>query len=247
MDTANLVAENVVDNMNSTAPPTCLGQISVGPPQNEAHVPEEPVIEDNEADYSSLDEVFLLPRPPRPTTKPMSTLKVSCPEPSILAPGRHKIENRNEALNVPFTQVSDSIRCSLDQAEKTKGGPKRVLAKLTAIARTQAKKEIGDGFNSDEESPNSHEDLLECIRRMMVVEAVIRESSAKLPKNKKGKGAHKLRMLSSIPHGGLLNMKGGPDESVPLMEDLNIQEYSNETYWRFAPYLEDVCCTLKAT
>ena len=40
-------------------------------------------------------------------------------------------------------------------------------------------------------------------------------------------------------------MEGAPSEGTPAIEHLDIQEYSNHTYWRFAPYLEAVCCPLK--
>jgi hypothetical protein len=45
-----------------------------------------------------------------------------------------------------------------------------------------------------------------------------------------------------IPPGGILVTSGVPDESVPTMEGLRIEQYSNDTYWKFAPYLELVRC-----
>jgi hypothetical protein len=217
-----------VNNANSPVPPTRPGQNSVGPPQNEA-------------DSSSLDEMFY--SSPRPRTKPTAIPQFRN-DPSRLAAGQRTIENRKEGLAVPFTLVSDAIRGSLDNAEKAKGGAKKILAKLMQIAHREAMNEVGDVFDSDAEgNPNSSdENLLECIRRVMVVEAVIHESSSN-----KGKGARKKRRLSSVPPGGALSIKGRPGESIPAMEQLNIREYSNQAYWRFAPYLEAVRCTVNPT
>ena len=204
-------------------------------------MPGRPVLEDKEADCSSLDEIFFMSplRRAKPTSKPKPTH-----DPSLLADGRHLIERRNEALTVPFTQVSDAICRSLEDAEKTEGGPRRVLAKITSIAHQEAVKGVAAVFNPDaEENPN--ENLLECIRRVMVLEAVIHKSHSKGPMDKKGKG--KVHELSPIPLRGTLKMKGGPGESIPAREQLDIQEYSNQAYWRFAPYLESVRCTLKPT
>ena len=252
MGTIKQVTEDLmamVDNTNPAAPPTRLDQISmisIGQPQNDAHTPEQPVLEDDEAYYSSLDEMFL--EPPRPRAKRTSKPKpTSNNDPSLLAAGCRVIETHNEALSVPFTQIRDEICHSLENAEKTKGGPKKVLAKLTAIAHGEAIKNVAAVFGSDveEENPDSSdESLLECIRRMMVVEAAINKASSK---GRKGKGAQNAHSFSSIPPGGALNMKGEPGESIPAVDQLKIQEYSNKAYWRFAPYLEAVRCTYKST
>ena len=245
MGTATQVIKDLmpmVDNTNPAAPPMRLDQISGGQPQNEAHTPEQPVLEDNEADESSLDEMFFVS--PRPRAKRTSKPK-SDNDPSLLAAGYCVIKARNEALSVPFTQISDAIRHSLEDVEKTKGGPKKVLAKLRAIAHEEATKKVAHVFDSDvEENPDdSDESLLECIRRMMMVEAVINKAGSKGPKKK---GAQNARKFSSIPPGGTLNMKGGPGESTLVMDQLKIQEYSNKAYWRFAPYLEAVRCILNS-
>ena len=80
-----------------------------------------------------------------------------------------------------------------------------------------------------------------------IPESVIQESIFKKPMDKKGKGAQKVCILGSIPPGGMLNTKIRPGKSAPAMEHLDIQEFSNHMYWRFAPYLEEVCCTVNLT
>jgi hypothetical protein len=47
---------------------------------------------------------------------------------------------------------------------------------------------------------------------------------------------------TQIPLGGLLGTICVPGKPVPTMEELRIEQYSNTMYWRFAPYLELVCC-----
>ena len=241
MGTTSHVAEGLVamvDNMNS-APP----ENSVCPPQKQADIPERLAHEDNDADYSSLDEILHVS--PRVKAKPPS-MPIPKNDPSRLAAGRCFIENRDEALTVPFTQVSDAIHRSLENAEKAKGGPRKVLAKLREVANGQALQAVKDLFDSDvEEIPNGcDENLLECIRRVMMVEATIREASLEGPMEKKGKRAH---ILTSIPPGGALNVKGEPGESTPAFDQLSIREYSNHAYWKFAPHLEAVRYTLYPT
>jgi hypothetical protein len=89
------------------------------------------------------------------------------------------------------------------------------------------------------------QDLLECVHQMMVVEARIREPSntmSQASKNKK-KGA---RRLSKTPPGGLLDVRGVPDRSIPTMVRLRIEQYLNALYWQFAPHLDSVHCGLRS-
>jgi hypothetical protein len=88
--------------------------------------------------------------------------------------------------------------------------------------------------SGEEESPN----LLECVRRVKIVDPAPQESSnarrltRKNPKN----------TPSQTPPGGLLGRIGVPGERIPTMEGLHIKQYSNTMYWKFAPYLEHVRC-----
>jgi hypothetical protein len=168
--------------------------------QNEAKMPGQPVLEDNETDSSSLDDVFLVP-PPSRAKLPLTSKPKPVHDPSLLAAGRRLIETRNEALTVPFTQVSDAIRHSLENAEKTKGGPKKVLAELMKIARQEAVNERMVDFNSDgEENPNGNhnENLLECIRCVMVVEAS--SSMGPMENDAVGKRIEDRRIKSKLSH-----------------------------------------------
>jgi hypothetical protein len=78
---------------------------------------------------------------------------------------------------------------------------------------------------------------IECVR----IEARIRESSNpdSLAREKRKKSSH---TLSHIPPGGALGIDDVPGESIPAMEGLRIEDYSNAIYWQFAPYLEPVRC-----
>lgn len=103
---------------------------------------------------------------------------------------RRYIEDRGESLYKPFTGVSDTILQSLQDAERTQGGPKYVLAKLQDVERKAYKEQVHRGLKStsdmDEESEvgrqdgsgeEDSQDLLECVRRVMNVEATIRRTS----------------------------------------------------------------------
>lgn len=102
---------------------------------------------------------------------------------------RKYIEDRRELLSKPFTGVSDTILQSLEDAERTQGGPKYILVKLQHVARKAHKHQVGRVLKSndvDEESEvdrqdgsgeEDSQDLLECIRRVMIIEAIIRRTS----------------------------------------------------------------------
>ena len=92
----------------------------------------------------------------------------------------HKtIEDRGESLNKPFTHVSNEIMRILDDAERTRGGPKGILAKVVKIAHQTSLKKTSSTFKSDdsaeETGENGSQDILECVRRTMVLEARIQE------------------------------------------------------------------------
>ena len=126
---------------------------------------------------------------------------------------------------------------SLEEAEKTRGGPKGILGKVVAIAHKvhmeQARDALEDDNTDRERQAEYSQDLLECIRRVMIVEAKIQKSS---------KTAMKTRTLSKFPPGGLLGVRGVPGDGVPAMAELRIDQYTYAMYWQFAPYLEPVRC-----
>lgn len=156
---------------------------------------------------------------------------------------------------MPFANISDKVRIRLEDAEKTLGGPKGILAKVTKIAHESYVQKASDIFKddgtdqaSDVEQDGSGEggshDLLECVRRMMILDARIQESSKK--KSRPGKNQKKTVLkestLSNIPPGGVLGISSVPGESPPTMAGLSIDRYSNAIYWQFKPYLEPVRC-----
>lgn len=234
--------------INSDAPPTNPAlPNNEGLAQNEANIPERPVLGDQDTDNSSLEDDFFAPPPPRAKLLPMPKSKF---DPSLLADGRQRIKARGESLDTPFVHISDAIRNSLQDAKRIQGGPKQLLARLERLARrVTVKRVVGDIDSEVEEDPNSSEDFLECIRCMMVVEATMLKSGSKRPIGNKGNGARKPCRIGSIrvPPGGELNVDGRSGESPQAIEQLEIKEYSNEVYWRFAPYLDPVRCTLKPT
>jgi len=55
------------------------------------------------------------------------------------------------------------------------------------------------------------------------------------------------RNFDLIPPGGVLGTIGVPGEIIPARDHLRIEEYSNEVYWRFAPYLDSVRRVLESS
>ena len=153
---------------------------------------------------------------------------------------RKYIEERGETFEKQFTGISETVLRSLEEAQKTRGGPKGILGKLMTIAHNTFTQQIRDGLqdnNTDRESEAGQaeysQDLLECVRRVMIVESRIQELS---------KTALKTRTLSNIPPGGLLGVRSVAGGGIPAMAELHIDQYSNAMYWQFAPYLEPVRC-----
>ena len=172
-----------------------------------------------------------------------STPRTYLSGPAWQQPYRKYIEERGEPLEKEFTGVSETVLRSLEEAEKTRGGPKGILGKVTTVTHktfTQQMSDVLQDENTDRESEAGRaeysQDLLECVRRVMIVEARIRGSS---------KTALNTRTLSKIPPGGLLGIKGVPGKSIPALAGLRIDQYSNAMYWQFAPYLEPVRCGLR--
>jgi hypothetical protein len=214
------------------------------------------LLDDAEMDDSDVELIPPIPRhrPARivPQLKPSAI--------TWLDRYRQYINDRVEPVDAPFTGVSETILRGLEDAEKTRGGPRGILAKVARLAQKTHLQIVSDLFkdkNTDQESEAEQQDgsgeeysqdLLECIRRAMIVEARIRESSntkSQAGKNQK-KTALRTRTVSNIPPGGLLRTDSVPGESIPAMERLSIDQYSNATYWQFAPVLEPVGCGPRA-
>jgi len=50
-----------------------------------------------------------------------------------------------------------------------------------------------------------------------------------------------------IPPGGVLGTIGVPGKIIPARDHLWIEEYFNEVYWQFVPYLDSVCHVLESS
>jgi hypothetical protein len=59
------------------------------------------------------------------------------------------IERRREPLEKPFADVSEVLLHSLEDAEKTRGGPKGILTKVTRLAHGAFAQQVSDGFDTD--------------------------------------------------------------------------------------------------
>jgi len=90
---------------------------------------------------------------------------------------RKTIEDRGETIHKPFTLVSNAVLRSLEDAEKTLGGPKGILAKVVRIAHKTSLEKTSSVFKSADSANDTGEDgsqdVLECVRRMMLLEARI--------------------------------------------------------------------------
>jgi hypothetical protein len=52
--------------------------------------------------------------------------------------------------------------------------------------------------------------------------------------------------LSKTPPGGLLDVVGVLDKTIPAMERLHIKQYLNALYWKYGPYLDPVHCGIRS-
>ena len=179
----------------------------------QGRVPQEPTADGNEPSESDIsDIVFSAPRPkPRELQAPIRPFD----KPEQLRRGCLFITNRTGPLTTQFSGVDEpALRC-LDAAEKTKGGLKRMLAKVMEIAHktqheatiTRAKKQLG---SDNEEEPSGREgdsgeasllpSILECIHHAMVLEKQIRD----LDKAQAKEDGDKMSGIGSIvPPGGV--------------------------------------------
>jgi hypothetical protein len=215
--------------------------------------PNEPTADENralETPESDLDEI--LQGPSRPKPRALQGPPRSSGEPAWLTRSRLHVANRPEPLTVPFSSVSEQDLQSLEEAENTKGGLKRVLAKVMEIACKAAhgtihkravnlfesdnEEELSDSEGGSGDAPQSLT-VLECTRRVMVLEERIKENDMAQVKEK---GDKRNAIGSIMPPGGVLNMKGVPGQTIPQQEGLDIGNYSNEAHWKYAPYLDPV-------
>jgi len=231
----------------TTDPPVGMGQDNIVVPEGQD------LLTAMEAEDTDIEEII------RPSQKRLAAVfPQPKPETSLEQFGRYRkyIKDRGVPLDKPFANVSEALLRNLEDAEKTLGGPKRILTKVTRIAQkvfTQEASSVLKDDDTDQESGAERQDdggeeysqdLLECVRRMMSVEARIREPSnteSQAGQTRK-KTTLKGRKLSKNPPGGLLNISGVPGESIPAMAGLRIEQYSNAAYWKFVPYLESVRC-----
>jgi hypothetical protein len=200
----------------------------------------------------NIEDIFLGPPLPKLKLKLVRKL-VPKHEFPWLAWGCRKITHQNEDLNIPFLKVSNEVWRHLEKVEKTKGHLQRVLTELKQIRHKVAEKEVAKMFESDNEDEEGvpgvgagsedDESVLECVRRILVTEAAIQQ--AMLRKKQKAKSKWQMHNLALIPPGGVLGTIGILGKVI-LPVDLQIEEYSNEDYWRFAPYLDSVCRILES-
>jgi len=197
-----------------------------------------------ELEDSDFDDIlFGLPMPkplvvrfPQPTPRHHITWLEQC---------RKTIEDHGEPLNKPFSDISEVLQCTLEDAEKTCGGPKGILAKVSKLAQNAYVWQVSAVFRDCDEDQETgverqdgsgkedSQDLLECVHRMVLIEARIRKSlntESQASKNQK-KTVLKTRTLSKAPPGGLLETTGIPGKSLPAMTSLCIKHYSNALYW----------------
>ena len=182
-------------------------------------------------------------------------------EPLWLSKGRSYIANHQIGLDVPFAKASDTILRRLDEVEKTKGGPKRILTKLMKLAHEVLVYETARLFDSDagaldnkanpgdidySDDDISH-NVLECSRCVMVLQARVQKQSTAIGHISdsalaapNGAPAARTRELSVTPIGGVLIVNGPPNENIPPKSALHIKDYSNSVYWQYAPYLDTV-------
>jgi hypothetical protein len=148
--------------------------------------------EDQDIDNSSLlDDFFALPllgaKPlPKPLPKPTSQNSGS-----LLEPGCQLIKGQSESLHTPFVHISDAICNSLQDAERIQDSLEELAARLRDLAHREAVKQKASIFDPEAEEgrDSGKEDLLECIWRMMVVEATMLKSASKRPIRNNGNGA----------------------------------------------------------
>jgi len=203
-------------------------------PTNEA-------LEDSDLDFS-LPKRF--PKPnfpelnfPEPNFPEPNLLELNSLEPNsstgspMLERYRRYIEGLGEPLYKQFTSVGEPFLHCLEDAERPSGGARAKLARLTRIAREELSQKISDDLKVDDpdlERTTEREDgsgdeysrnLLECVRRVIVVEAIIRRSS-----NKRSQaGNNRRKMARESPPGGSLGIREVSSKEISLDIDSDFE------------------------
>jgi len=151
--------------------------------QDNIIVPEDKELHDAmEAEEDDIGDLFATP-PLRPAPAfPQSPPKEPTTGFKWIDECRKAIEDRRESFFTPFPHVSKAIQQSLDDAERTLGGTRAILSKLRKIAhRVNSQKSLSvfeAGDATQETGEDGSQDTLECVWRIMVVEARIWPSIA---------------------------------------------------------------------
>ena len=190
----------------------------------------------------SGDDVFTLEQqlpkrntraPPTPEPDPLEPNTSTGP--TMLANCRRLIQDRSESLYKLFTGVDDPFLHRLEDAGKCRGGPKAVLGRLAGIAHQEFKQQRSDDFKGDDgdmerKRSGGDEDysrnLLECICRMMIVEAGIQKSSS----NGSQAGKNGRKTACKISPGGLSSIRevSGDEISIYISSDFEGSDREDE-------------------
>ena len=186
--------------------------------------------------YEELSDLELGPSSP----KRFPTLNLPMPHSPKLGPStgsamleryRRHIESLGQPIYREFTSVGEPFLRSLEEAGRRSSGPRAVLARLTKIAHKEFDQQRRSDFMEDDpelERETEQEDgsgeeysrnLLECVRRMIVVEASIWQSSS----NRSQVGKNRRKMAGEIPPGGHLGIREVPGEEISITTDLDVE------------------------
>ena len=152
----------------------------------------------------------------------------------ILEQYRRLIESRGEPLYRQITGVSEEFLHDLEKAGRLHGGPKAVLARLMKVAHLESVRRIRDDLmeddgglerNTEQEDGSGREyspNLLECVRRMIIVEAKIRQGSQA--------GKNRKKTAGKTPPGGLSGIRegSGKDISINTGSDFEGSDHEDE-------------------
>jgi len=145
-----------------------------------------------QASNSDIDDDDIYPVVVRPKAKVLPPLNLSV-EPLWLLKGQAYILNQQEGLDVPFPKASDTTLRNLEEAEKTKGGLRNILGKLMDVGYRAHLDAVAREFDVDAEdlgNPGDDEpshDILECARRVMVLQERVWEQSTAKEHTTKGR------------------------------------------------------------
>ena len=180
---------------------------------------------------SDLEEILC--SPPRRPKAIVPQLEYSNHPPWFERHRKH-IEDRGGPIDEPFTGVSEALLRSLEDTEKTGGGSKRILSKVKDIAHKAFVQQMANVLKGDNDTDPAQEvgqhdgsgeelsqDLLECTRRVMLIEARVQDRSI----SHCDAGA-----LGQIGEGDIsLNLEDGDlSEDSDLSEDGDFRDLEDE-------------------